>query len=205
MVQAKSREGISMSTKRFSYRFILIGLLITFISLWGGQFLISKSDPSTMELLNIYFNANLVSLYLQPIMLTLFYSQVLALRKIRLFVGVRKKDNQIIAILLGIATFYCLIFLLGLFVPYLGTNYPFFKNGSPVLGMTLLLLHIFVLLFLSWLLVGGYQLRHPYFLLFLVIVLDLIYHFIIEKKLLILYSPLYDPLYRAVHHIYGGY
>ncbi|RMC46739.1 hypothetical protein [Lactobacillus sp. ESL0230] len=193
-----------MKTKRFSYRFILNGLLITFIGLWAGQFLIRRSDPSTMELLNIYLNANLVSLYLQPIMLTLFYSQVLALRKIRLFVGVRKKDNQIIAILLGIATFYCLIFLLGLFVPYLGTNYPFFKNGSPVLGMTLLL-HVFVLLFLSWLLVGGYQLRHPYFLLFLVIVLDLIYHFIIEKKLLILYRPLYDPLYRAVHHIYGGY
>ncbi|RMC24158.1 MULTISPECIES: hypothetical protein [unclassified Lactobacillus] len=194
-----------MKTKRFSYRFILIGLLITFIGFWGGQFLIRRSDPSTMELLNTYLNANLVSLYLQPIILTLFYSQVLALRKIRLFVGVRKKNNQIIAFLLGIATFYCLIFLLSLFVPYLGTNYPFFKNGSPVLGMTLLLLHVFVLLFLSWLLVGGYQLHHPYFLLFLVIVLDLIYHFIIEKKLLILYSPLYDPLYRAVHHIYGGY
>lgn len=175
------------------------------LGLAGSFELLLRNDPNTMELPNAFLNAHLISLYLQPAILALFYSQVLTFRRINLLVGVRQKTNLMITRLLSLATVYCILFLAALFVPYFFSDYPLFKYGNPLLGTALIVLHIAVLLFLFWLLVGAYNSRYPYLFLILVIILDLVYHYYIEKKLLINYSPMYDELYRAIHHIYGGF
>ncbi|WP_379859243.1 hypothetical protein [Lactobacillus kimbladii] len=194
-----------MRLKRISHRLVLIGFIIFFIGLIGSIILIKTGSPETMELPNEYLNFHLVSLYLQPTVFLLFYKQVLTFRNINVFVTVRKKNRSMIMHLMVLATIYCLIFVLGLFVPYFLTGYPLFKFGSPILGTELIILHVFVLLLLLWLLVGGYNWHRPYLLLLIVIIIDLIYHYYIEKNILISYSPLYDELYRAIHEIYGGF
>lgn len=107
--------------------------------------------------------------------------------------------------LLILAIIYCTLFVLGLSIPYFFSGYPLFKYGNPVLGISLISMHIIVLISLLWLLVGAYELSYPYLLLLIVIILDLIYHYYIEKKILIYYSPMYDLLYRMIHHIKGGF
>lgn len=194
-----------MSVKKINQRICLIGVMITLLGLGCGLELITNNPSQTMELINAYIDSNLLSLYVQPMILVLMYTQILRFRNVRLLVGVRGQTNQMIKRLLILVTVYCLVFCLGLIVPYLFTSFPLFRNGSPILGTAIILLHLGILLFLAWLLVGAYNLDHPYFLLFIVLILEVAYHFYFEKQILIKYSPLYDPLYRAVHHIYGGY
>ena len=191
--------------KRVNSRLMLIGLVIMLIGLAGAINLLLRNPAKTMELPNEYLNLSFVSLYLQPVILILFYNHVLTFHRIRLLVGVRQKTNLMILKLLGLGTIYCTLFLVALFVPYFFSDHPLFKYGNPLLGTALIVLHIAVLLFLFWLLVGAYNSRYPYLFLILVIILDLVYHYYIEKKLLINYSPMYDELYRAIHHIYGGF
>ncbi|MCX8722088.1 MULTISPECIES: hypothetical protein [unclassified Lactobacillus] len=191
--------------KRVNSRLMLIGLVIMLIGLAGAINLLLRNPAKTMELPNEYLNLSFVSLYLQPVILILFYNHVLTFHRIRLLVGVRQKTNLMILKLLGLGTIYCTLFLVALFVPYFFSDHPLFKYGNPLLGTALIVLHIAVLLFLFWLLVGAYNSRYPYLFLILVIILDLVYHYYIEKKLLINYSPMYDEVYRIIHHIQGGF
>ena len=202
---AEKKAGLIMSLKRIQRRLVLNGFLIFFIGLTGSIILIKTGSPETMELPNEYLNFNMVSLYLQPAVFLLFYKQVLTFRNINVFVTVRKKNRSMIMHLMILATIYCLIFVLGLFVPYFFTDYPLFKFGNPIVGIELILLHVLAFLLLLWLLVGGYNWHRPYLLLLMAIIIDLIYHYYIEKNILINYSPVYDELYRAIHEIYGGF
>ena len=202
---AEKKAGLIMSLKRIQRRLVLNGFLIFFIGLTGSIILIKTGSPETMELPNEYLNFHMVSLYLQPAVFLLFYKQVLTFRNINVFVTVRKKNRSMIMHLMILATIYCLIFVLGLFVPYFFTDYPLFKFGNPIVGIELILLHVLAFLLLLWFLVGGYNWHRPYLLLLMAIIIDLIYHYYIEKNILINYSPVYDELYRAIHEIYGGF
>lgn len=202
---AEKKAGLIMSLKRIQRRLVLNGFLIFFIGLMGSIILIKTGSPETMELPNEYLNFHMVSLYLQPAVFLLFYKQILTFRNINVFVTVRKKNRSMIMHLMILATIYCLIFVLGLFVPYFFTDYPLFKFGNPIVGIELILLHVLAFLLLLWLLVGGYNWHRPYLLLLMAIIIDLIYHYYIEKNILINYSPVYDELYRAIHEIYGGF
>ena len=202
---AEKKAGLIMSLKRIQRRLVLNGFLIFFIGLTGSIILIKTGSPETMELPNEYLNFHMVSLYLQPAVFLLFYKQILTFRNINVFVTVRKKNKSMIMHLMVLATIYCLIFVLGLFVPYFFTDYPLFKFGNPIVGIELILLHVLAFLLLLWLLVGGYNWHRPYLLLLMAIIIDLIYHYYIEKNILINYSPVYDELYRAIHEIYGGF
>ncbi|WP_294763737.1 hypothetical protein [uncultured Lactobacillus sp.] len=194
-----------MRLKRISCRLVLNGFIVFLIGLMGSIILIKTGSPETMELPNEYLNFHMVSLYLQPAVFLLFYKQILTFRNINVFVTVRKKNRSMIMHLMVLATIYCLIFVLGLFVPYFFTDYPLFKFGKPIVGIELILLHVLAFLLLLWLLVGGYNWHRPYLLLLMAIIIDLIYHYYIEKNILINYSPVYDELYRAIHEIYGGF
>ena len=194
-----------MRLKRIQRKLVLTGFLIFFIGLTGSIILIKTGLPETMELPNEYLNFHLVSLYLQPAIFLLLYKKILTFRNINVFITVRRKRRWMIFHLIVLAAIYCLLFVLGLFVPYFLTGYPLFKFGNPILGTELIILHVFVFLLLLWLLVGGYNWHRPYLLLLIVIITDLIYHYYIEKNILISYSPLYDELYRAIHEIYGGF
>lgn len=194
-----------MRLKRISCKLVLNGFIVFLIGLMGSIILIKTGSPETMELPNEYLNFHMVSLYLQPAVFLLFYKQVLTFRNINVFVTVRKKNRSMIMHLMVLATIYCLIFVLGLFVPYFFTDYPLFKFGKPIVGIELILLHVLAFLLLLWLLVGGYNWHRPYLLLLMAIIIDLIYHYYIEKNILINYSPVYDELYRAIHEIYGGF
>ncbi len=202
---AEKKAGLIMRLKRISRRLVLNGFIVFLIGLMGSIILIKTGSPETMELPNEYLNFHMVSLYLQPAVLLLFYKQILTFRNINVFVTVRKKNKSMIMYLMVLATIYCLIFVLGLFVPYFFTDYPLFKFGNPIVGIELILLHVLVFLLLLWLLVGGYNWHRPYLLLLMAIIIDLIYHYYIEKNILINYSPVYDELYRAIHEIYGGF
>lgn len=205
MAAAEKKAGLIMRLKRISRRLVLIGFIIFFIGLIGSIILIKTGSPETMELPNEYLNFHLVSLYLQPAVFLLLYNQILTFRNINVFVTVRRKNKWMMFHLMVLAAIYCLLFVLGLFVPYFLTGYPLFKFGSPILGTELIILHVLVFLLLLWLLVVGYNWHRPYLLLLIVILIDLIYHYYIEKNILVSYSPLYDELYRAIHEIYGGF
>ena len=194
-----------MRLKRISCRLVLNGFIVFLIGLMGSIILIKTGSPETMELPNEYLNFHMVSLYLQPAVFLLFYKQILTFRNIKVFVTVRKKNKSMTFHLMLLAAIYCLIFVLGLFVPYFFTDYPLFKFGNPIVGIELILLHVLAFLLLLWLLVGGYNWHRPYLLLLMAIIIDLIYHYYIEKNILINYSPVYDELYRAIHEIYGGF
>ena len=202
---AEKKAGLIMRLKRISCKLVLNGFIVFLIGLMGSIILIKTGSPETMELPNEYLNFNMVSLYLQPAVFLLFYKQILTFRNINVFVTVRKKNRSMIMHLMVLATIYCLIFVLGLFVPYFFTDYPLFKFGKPIVGIELILLHVLAFLLLLWLLVGGYNWHRPYLLLLMAIIIDLIYHYYIEKNILINYSPVYDELYRAIHEIYGGF
>ncbi|WRM23226.1 hypothetical protein UHQ56_02975 [Lacticaseibacillus rhamnosus] len=71
--------------------------------------------------------------------------------------------------------------------------------------MLVLLLRFLVLCVLGIIILSAYEAQHPILILLAVLLLNFIYHYWIEiHYLLIMYSPIYDPVYRAIHHIYQG-
>ncbi|MDF7638927.1 hypothetical protein PT285_05880 [Lactobacillus sp. ESL0791] len=192
-----------MQLKRIYRRLLLIGLAIAILAFAGGYWLmVTYNDQRYIDLLVIYIRNNGLSLYFQSFFLVTLYNQILTFRRIRLFVAVRQKTKKIIFCLLTLATVYCLLFLLAVFAPYFMSGKPLFQNGNPNTGTMILLLHALLLILLSWILVSAYKVPHPYLVLILVLILNLEIHYHLETKLLIMYSPLFDPVYRAIHHIY---
>lgn len=139
-------------------------------------------------------------LFSQTILLFFIAWQVSSFRKIQLLVAVRGMDDLIQKKLFSLVTFEVLSYFIWFDASFLLTGHSLFIDGSPVIGICLLLFRIFIIWFLGLLLISVYASSYPGIILFSVLVLNLFYHYIIETLFLLgKYSQYYDPLWRIIH------
>ena len=148
--------------------------------------------------------SHFLSLYVQTGLYVLTYYEVITIRHLSNEIAVRSQTKRIIVFLMRLI--FCQWFLFWL--SYLATFYLlghriFFKMGNPVFGMNLLLGHLILVLLLAWCLILAYKVPYPYLVIIIVVILTLIYHYYFEVKILLpKYNPIFDPIYRELHHIY---
>ncbi|WP_283600292.1 hypothetical protein [Lactobacillus hominis] len=183
-------------------RILFISILIILIGLLGGFSLIRHAH--TPDFINLYFDSNLISLYIEPFFFILTTAEMVWLNPIRNYAIIRNQNHKILTKLIALIILNWLLLYTSLLLPFMFLNKPFFILGKINDGIFIVLIHIFIVLILSLLLIKVYESSNPYFLLFLVILIITTYHFSIEKRILLpLYSQFFDPLWRAKHHIYG--
>lgn len=142
-------------------------------------------------------------LTIQTFLLLFISRQVMRYRSAANMIGVRRQTEYIQKRLVASIIVEVTLYFLGFYSTFVFAAEPIFIDGGPVLGITILLLRYLVIMFLAVILVGVYQVSYPGTLTVFVMMVALAYHYIIEMNyLLIAYSPLYDPLYRAMHQIY---
>lgn len=183
-------------------RIIIVTCLIALIGFLGGLFLL-RGDH-TIDFVNIYLDSNLISLYLEPCLFILIATEISWIKPIRNYVVIRHQNKIILKRLIVLILIDWDLFYSSLLIPYLLLNKPLFSVGNAIKGSLVILAHIFLVLLLCLSLLKIYQSSSLYFLLFVVILLTITYHFSIEKEVLLpFYSQFFDPLWRAKNKIYG--
>lgn len=174
----------------------IIGLVASFY-LGSGQ-----SDTNEIPFIFLYQNG--LSLYFQSAIYIIAFTQVVRFRAVRNFVEVRNQTNKIVANLAKLIVIDWAVFWVFVLVPYcLLHSASLFKLGNWRIGLIVLLMHMLLMLILMLILVGAYRLPYPYLIVIFSILATLIYHYNIENPLLLpKYSLIFDPMYRAIHHIY---
>ncbi|MGM9906490.1 hypothetical protein [Lactobacillus sp.] len=150
-----------------------------------------------------YLNANLISLYIQPALTVMAAIQILSFRSVRPLLAPRGKMNffdqrlaQLLALDLAIYLFFSIF-------PYFFGKNPLFRFGSALTGSLLLLAHYLLFIVCFMLVLSCIKAKFPFFIIVISSTLPILYHYWLEKAwLLPKYANIYDPLWRAIHHMY---
>ncbi|MFV4929387.1 hypothetical protein [Lactobacillus delbrueckii] len=174
-------------------RLIAITLFLDFVvSLGCGlQF---AMDGGEGEMPMYYLNANLISLYIQTGLTVMAAVQILSFRSVRPLLAPRGKmdyfDQSLAQLLFST-------------VPYLFGKNPCFRYGPAWKGTLLLLMHYLLFIACFMLILLCIKIKYPFFIIFFASTVPILYHYWLEKSwLLPKYANIYDPLWRAIHHMY---
>jgi len=178
-----------------------VGFVVVLAVISGGWCVLSNND--NQDMINTLIASHFAVLVSQTIVLLFFSWQVLKYRAIYPLIAIRKKTELLhYAFIKRLLIESCLYFG-GYSLPFLFTDAPRFLDGPMLTGSLLLFLRFLFIALMAILLVGMLHCKHPGMLLMTVFISNIIYHYVIEiNYLLIMYSPIYDPLYRAIHGIY---
>jgi len=193
----KSRAEYGLWRSTF-WQVMIVALLAIAVSTWD-----LFTNVEHKDIIATLIRSHLSVLIPQSILLVLMMWQVLRYRAASVLIGIRHQSELVQKRLLiqnvaEVTVYFGLYY--GIF--FLSGN-KIFVDGSVEIGLLLLLLRYFLMLVLAILIVFAYRSQHPGILGVLTLLISLGYHYWIEANyLLIMYSPLYDPLYRAIHHIY---
>jgi len=156
------------------------------------------------DIIAAYINPNFSVLITQSLLLLFIMWQVVTYKSVADLVSIRHKLVSVqkqLFLMVGIEVFL-----------YFGVYYSsvvfmdnkLFVDGNAQIGILLLFSRFFMTLILAFITIIAYRYGHVMSLLIGVQILNLAYHYGLEIGfLLIKYSKLYDPLYRALHHIYN--
>lgn len=178
-------------------------IAIAIIGLFASFYLASQQDDMN-EIPFVFLYQNGLSFYFQSAVYIIAFTQVVRFRSIRNVVEIRNKTAEVIAKLVKMIVFDWLVFWICVLVPYCVLYFStLFKLGDWRIGLLLLLMHMVLMLILMLLIVIAYCIPYSYLIVVFSIFITLIYHFSIEISLLLpKYSLIFDPMYRAIHHIY---
>lgn len=155
------------------------------------------------DIIALYIAPNFSVLITQSLLLIFMMWQVLIYRSISELVIIRHKSSIVqknIILLVSIETF---IYISTYYASFIFTGNRMFIEGNTRMGISLLFLRFLTLLIFAFLTASAYRYGHSMLLIIGSQILNLIYHYWLESTILLIkYSPLYDPLYRAIHHIY---
>lgn len=155
------------------------------------------------DIVYFFLYNNLLSLYLQTFVLLIIFGQILKVRPIAVFLGIRQAETGLVKKLLQLILLDILVMTVGLALPYLLGVRHYFRWGSPALGSLLLFLHLLCFALCALFMILSLRVSHPWLIFIIAIAVIMLYHYNLEQStLLSKYSILFDPLYRATHYIY---
>lgn len=155
------------------------------------------------DIVYFFLYNNLLSLYLQTFVLLIIFGQILKVRPIAVFLGIRKAETGLVKKLLQLILLDILVMTVGLAIPYLLGVRHYFRWGSPALGSLLLFLHLLCFTLCALFMILSLRVSHPWLIFIIAIAVIMLYHYNLEQStLLSKYSILFDPLYRAIHRVY---
>lgn len=135
----------------------------------------------------------------QNLVILLVSFQILAYRPVLTAVSIRNKQEFVQIKLLKLILFAIVIYFIGFYSLFLLSGAPLFHDGSQIIGLSILLARLFSMCVICVLLLGLLHVKTPNILVIIAIQFNFFYHYIIEEKILLLaYSPVYDPLYKAI-------
>lgn len=170
------------------------------VGIWA---VLSNTDRSDMVGALIYQNFSV--LLPQILLLAYLMHQLLIYRSIDRLISIRRQAAMIQQRLLQLVVIEISLYFGAYYAVFGISGIKPFGEGIPLVGGLILLLRYLLMLILGIILVWGYQKRQSGLLLALTVLISVGYHYWLEVKYLLpLYSPIYDPLYRAIHHIYRG-
>ncbi|MGM9911675.1 MAG: hypothetical protein ACI31N_08880 [Lacticaseibacillus absianus] len=155
------------------------------------------------DIVYFFLYNNLLSLYLQTFVLLIIFGQILKVRPIAVFLGIRQAETGLVKKLLQLILLDILVMMVGLALPYLLGVRHYFRWGSPALGSLLLFLHLLCFALCALFMILSLRVSHPWLVFIIAIAVIMLYHYNLEQStLLSKYSILFDPLYRAIHRVY---
>ena len=183
-------------------RLIAVTLFLDFaVSLWCGLQYAMIGGEGEMPM--YYLNANLTSLYIQPGLTVMAAFQILSFRSIRSLLAPRGKMDFFDQRLAQLLFLDLAIYLVFSIVPYFFGKNPCFRYGPAWKGILLLLLHYLLFIACFMLILFCIKIKYPFLIIIFASVLPILYHYGLEKTwLLPKYANIYDPLWRAIHHMY---
>ncbi|WKZ98724.1 hypothetical protein [Lactobacillus delbrueckii] len=139
-----------------------------------------------------YLNANLISLYIQPGLTVMAAVQILSFRSVRPLLAPRGKmdyfDQRLASFLHRALSLW---------------QESCFRYGPAWKGILLLLMHYLLFIAYFMLILLCIKIKYPFFIIVFVSTVPILYHYWLEKTwLLPKYANIYDPLWRAIHHMY---
>lgn len=157
------------------------------------------------DIISTLVASHLSVLVSQSLLLVLMMWQVLTYKPISTLITVRKQSEYIQKQLLKVVIAETILYFCIYYGLFMFNGIQFFHDGSFMMGTLLLVLRFFIIAILAIIIVGAYRYCPPWLLTIGTLLISLGYHYILEAKyLLLIYSPIYDPLYRAIHRIYRG-
>ncbi|NVY96590.1 hypothetical protein HU830_05370 [Lactobacillus sp. DCY120] len=176
----------------------IVMLLAMVVSIWVGTI-----NGDHHDIIRVLIKNNLPVLLPQSLILIVILRQVLTFKSAALLIGVRQQSDLIEKQLLLLAILSVSLYFGVYYGSFLLSGNQLFQDGSIVLGCLILGLRFLFLLILAILLIGGYRFFNPGLILVITLLANFIYHYSFEMTyLLIKYAQIYDPVYRAIHHIY---
>ncbi len=155
------------------------------------------------DIVYFFLYNNLLSLYLQTFVLLIIFGQILKVRPIAVFLGIRQAETGLVKKLLQLILLDILVMTVGLAIPYLLGVRHYFRWGSPALGSLLLFLHLLCFALCALFMLLSLKVSHPWLVFIIAIAVIMLYHYNLEQSILLTkYSILFDPLYRAIHRVY---
>ena len=181
--------------------FITFAVFSLILGIIFGLFIFLTRASNDLPYLFIHQHG--LSTYYQTFFLLLVAWEIFYFKKIRSLIIVRKIQSLFIyQLCLSVGT-NLILFILGLFLPFILTNSLAFKYGNPIYGSLIIILHFIILAILTWGLILIYNSKYPVIWLLLILFINIFYHQTLETNYLIIhYSKYFDPLWRAMHHIY---
>ncbi|MEX0379783.1 hypothetical protein AB3K25_09985 [Leuconostoc sp. MS02] len=191
--------------KKMSFSKISWPLFFTVVmmsSLSASNALLHTSKGSDMIRTLLYPNFSVI--FTQSMLLLLMSWQVLNFRSINSLVEIRGQSEKIQKQMIKTIIFEVIIYFGFYYGSFTLSGNMWFKEGHALIGSMILLMRTFIILFLGILITSLYRSRHIGSIIVIVQLSNFVYHFFLETKILLVqYSPLYDPVYRALHHIYN--
>lgn len=189
------------SYRILQYRYLFTVIALALVTGFGCL----ASNYAHKDIIGALIRFNFPVLISQNLLLIFMMWQVLRIRPIAPLVGIRRQSNTVQKKLLGVILAECMLYFFFYYLTFILSGTTVFKDGSAIVGILVLLLRFLVLCVLGIIILSAYEAQHPILILLAVLLLNFIYHYWIEiHYLLIMYSPIYDPVYRAIHHIYQG-
>lgn len=182
--------------KKTTFLIAVLGLI--------ASFYLGNTQSDTNEIPFVFLYENGLSLYFQSAVYIIVFTQVLRFRMVRNFIEIRNKTEMILIKLVRLIVLEWGIFWASVLVPYCVLHFlTLFKLGNPIIGIILLLMHMILMLILMLIIVLAYQMPYPYLIVIFSIFVMQLYHYGLEIPVLLpKYSMIFDPMYRAIHHIY---
>lgn len=174
---------------------VILGLIAGSNSLMG--------NTSHLDFISIDIASHFTTLITQPLLSLYIAWQVASYRKITPLIKIRKQKNVIQIMLLRLILAESLCYFIIFYSMFLFSGIRWFMDGNAILGIAIMLLHMVVICGLNMALIVLLDYKYGTSIIFSILILPMLYHYIIEmQSLLIMYSPVFDPLYRAIHEIY---
>lgn len=175
-----------------NYKYVILVALCS--SIWCVM-----SNSTQDDIVNVLISPNFPVLLSQNILIVIYAFQVLYYKPVFSNVSIRNKTNFIQVKILNLLLLQTTIYFLCFYLPFLFSGVQIFQDGNSLIGILILICRFSFVCLLGTILLGLFHSKHSNKIIVLSIIFNIFYHYVIEAKiLLILYSPIYDPLHRAI-------